>query len=192
MFYRFAWYICRAILLLVRRWEVQGAENLPRNGGVVIVANHLSYWDPVVVGCAFKRRVFFMAKQELFRIPLLAGLITLLGAFPVRRQGLDRKALKLALEKLQAGHPVVVFPEGTRSHNGGLLPPYPGAALLAIKGGVPVLPVAVSGTRGVWGKVKVRVGKPQYLTEWYERRPSKSDLEAISRHLMQKIAELIP
>lgn len=191
MFYWFAWCICRAILLLVRRWRVEGAENLPREEGVVIVANHISYWDPVVVGCAFKRRVFFLAKEELFRIPLLATLITKLGAFPVRRGSIDRRALRLATEKLLAGNPVVVFPEGTRSHTGELLQPHLGAALLAIKGGVPILPVALYGTRGVIGKVRVRVGKPVYFREFYGTKPSKASLEAVSSHVMHSIAELL-
>jgi len=191
MFYWFAWCVCRAILLLVRRWQVEGAENLPRQGGVVIAANHISYWDPVVVGCAFKRRVFFLAKEELFRIPFFATLITKLGAFPVRREAMDRRALRLATEKLAAGNPVVVFPEGTRSHTGELLQPHLGAALLAIRGGVPILPVAVYGTRGIIGKVRVRVGKPIYFPELYGTKPSKASLAAVSSHVMEKIAELL-
>ena len=170
---------------------MEGAENLPREEGVVIVANHISYWDPVVVGCAFKRRVFFLAKEELFRIPLLATLITKLGAFPVRRGSTDRRALRLATEKLLAGNPVVVFPEGTRSHTGELLQPHLGAALLAIKGGVPILPVALHGTRGIIGKVRVRVGEPMSFPELYGTKPSRATLEAVSGHLMEKIAALL-
>lgn len=177
--------------MLVRRWKVEGADNLPRQGGVVIVANHTSFWDPVVVGCAFKRRVFFMAKEELFRIPLFGTLITLLGAFPVQRDRIDRRALRLAMQKLSAGHPVVIFPEGRRSHTGELLKPQLGAALLAIKGGVPILPVALHGTRGIIGKVRVRVGEPMSFPELYGTKPSRATLEAVSGHLMEKIAALL-
>jgi len=143
MFYKFARLLCRIILVLLRRWEVKGAENLPSGGGAVLVANHVSYWDPVVVGCAFNRRVYFMAKSELFEIPLLGPLISVLGAFPVRRDKSDRNAIRIAVKLLEEGNVVGIFPEGGRSRTGELMKPQPGAAMLAFKAGVPVLPVAL-------------------------------------------------
>lgn len=189
MFYKFARLICRIILAVLRRWEVRGAENLPAAGGIVLVANHVSYWDPVVVGCAFNRQVHFMAKSELFKIPLLGPVIRALGAFPVRRDKSDRNAIRTAVRLLEEGKVVGVFPEGTRSRTGELMKPHLGAAMLASKAGVPMLPVAVSGTRGILGKVKVRVGRPVFTAAG--TKAGKAGLENASDRVMAQIAALL-
>jgi 1-acyl-sn-glycerol-3-phosphate acyltransferase len=132
-----------------------------------------------------------MAKAELFRIPVLRKIIVALGAFPVRRETLDREAIRLALEHLSGGRVVGIFPEGTRSKSGELLKPQYGAALMALKGGVPILPVALVGTRGVWGKVRVRIGKPLYFPEYAGKRPTKEALEDISNRVMGEIGALL-
>lgn len=103
------------ILSILRHWEIRGAENLPATGGVLLVANHVSYWDPVSIICAFRRQVFFMAKSELFKIPLVGYAVRSSGAFPVHRDVTDRNAVRTALRLLQAGEVVGIFPEGTRS-----------------------------------------------------------------------------
>lgn len=189
MFYRFARLLCRIVLAVLRRWEVLGKENLPASGGMVLVANHVSYWDPVVVGCTFDRQVHFMAKSELFEFPVLGPAIRALGAFPVRREKSDRNAIRTAVKLLEEGKIVGVFPEGTRSHTGELLKPHLGAAMLAYKAGVPMLPVAVSGTRGVFRKVKVRVGRPLFNRE--NARVTRDGLEKASDLVMAQIAELL-
>lgn len=191
MFYKFSWLLCRLLLAVMRRWEVNGEENLPRRGGVLVVSNHTSYWDPVVVGCALRRRVYFMAKAELFKIPLLGFIIKALGAFPVRRDGADRASIRRALELLRAGEVVGIFPEGTRSHHGELLEPHLGAAMLALKGGVPMLPVAVIGSRGVFGKVRVAIGKPMEFPALYQRKVAKTELQTVSREVMAEISRLL-
>lgn len=187
MFYRTAKAICRIILALLRRWEVQGAENLPPTGGAVVIANHISYWDPVVVGCALNRQVYFMAKAELFEIPLLGPLITRLGAFPVRRNGADPASVRRSLELLKSGRVIGIFPEGTRSHSGEILEPHLGAAMLALKVGVPIVPVAVNGTKGVAGKVRVSIGKPLEFTALYRKKAGKAELEQVSRQVMAEV-----
>lgn len=189
LFYRFARLICRLVLLLLRRWKVEGAENLPSAGGVLVVSNHTSYWDPVVVGCALKRPVHFMAKADLFKIPLLGPIIRALGAFPVQRGSADRQAIRRALELLEEGKVVGIFPEGTRSKTGMLLDPHRGAAMLALRAKVPVLPVALLNTRGVVGRVRVRIGKPLY----FEGRggSGRQDYQAVSREIMGEIKRLM-
>jgi len=191
MFYRFARWLCRIVLAVLRRWEVKGEENLPVEGPVIVTANHISYWDPVVVGCALSRQVFFMAKAELFRIPVLATVIRWLGAFPVHRHRLDRQALRRAQEKLEKGHVLGVFPEGTRSKTDALLKPHLGAALLAVKYGVPVLPVALQGTRGVCAKVRVRIGRPLRFAGEGGEKPSKERLESAAQEIMEQIGALL-
>lgn len=184
-FYRFAWHVCRFILKTVRRMEVEGAACVPSRGGLIVVANHTSYWDPVIVGCALHRQVFFMAKEELFRIPFLNLIIRWLGAFPVRRGLADRKAYRTALLLLRRGQVVGIFPEGKRSHTGRLLPPQSGAAVLALRTGVPVLPVCIEGSRGLAGRVVVRVGTPLVFSVRSERDP-----DSISTAIMQAIKAL--
>lgn len=190
MFYRAARVICRIVLALLRRWEVRGAQNLPPSGGVIVIANHISYWDPVVVGCTFNRQIYFMAKAELFKIPLLGPVITKLGAFPIHRDGPDPSAIRHSLQLLKAGKVLGIFPEGTRSHTEELLNPHLGAAMLALKVGVPILPVAVSGTKGIFGKVRVTVGKPIEFNALYRQKPTKTDLENVSRQVMAEIDRL--
>ncbi|NHM27943.1 1-acyl-sn-glycerol-3-phosphate acyltransferase [Desulfofundulus sp. TPOSR] len=189
MFYRFARALCRVILALIRRWKVVGAHHLPPSGGVLVVSNHVSYWDPVVVGCALDRQVHFIAKAELFGIPLLGPVIRALGAFPVRRGGGDRQAIRRALELLKQGRVVGIFPEGTRSKSGELLEPHLGAAMLALRAKVPVLPVAVINTRGIFGKVRVHIGKPLVFSR--DDQTGRPDYQAVSRELMHEIARLM-
>lgn len=179
----------RIVLFVLRRWEIRGVGNLPATGGVVLVANHVSYWDPVAIICAFKRKIFFMAKAELFKIPLVGYAVRSSGAFPVRRDVTDRNAVRTALRLLQAGEVVGLFPEGTRSQTGEILKPHLGAAMIALKAGTPVLPVAVSGTRGVFGKITVYVGNPIHFQPL--KKVTKADLESISDRIMDEIAHLL-
>ncbi len=190
MFYIAAKFICRTVLLVVRRWKVIGDPHLPP-GGLILIANHVSYWDPVVIGCAIDRNIFFMAKEELFHIPVLAWIIKKLGAFPVQRSGGGRASIKMALEIVKDGNVVGIFPEGTRSKTGELLNPHLGAAMLALKGGVPLLPVAVSGTKGFLGRVKVVIGKPLYYDTSNRSVVSRAEMESVSRKAMEEIGRLL-
>ncbi|MGB9885949.1 MAG: lysophospholipid acyltransferase family protein [Moorellales bacterium] len=148
------------------RWEVTGRENVPRRGPVVVVSNHISLWDPIAVGVALPRRVYFMAKEELFRLPLVGLVLRGLGAFPVRRGEADLAAMRQALRLLRQGKVVGIFPEGGRSRRGTLEEFQRGAALLALRTQAPLLPVALIGTnrilgrRGAFYRFKVRVGPP--------------------------------
>lgn len=189
MIYRLLKFLARIVLAVLRRWEVRGVDNLPAIGGMVLVANHVSYWDPVVVICAFQRKVHFMAKSELFRIPIVGYAVKVSGAFPVRRDRSDRSAIRTALRLLGEGKVVGVFPEGTRSRTGELLKPHAGAAMLALKAGVPMLPVAVSGTRGVFGKIRVLIGEPVQFQEGI--RATRDAAEKASDKVMRQISSLL-
>ncbi|MDF9407372.1 1-acyl-sn-glycerol-3-phosphate acyltransferase [Pelotomaculum isophthalicicum JI] len=189
MVYILARFVCRIVLAVLRRWEIHGLSNLPAEGGLVLVSNHTSYWDPVIVGCAINRRINYMAKSELFDIPLLSTFIRAVGTFPVRRDQLDRTAIRTAMKLLEEGQIVGVFPEGTRSRTGELLKPHPGAAMLALKAGVPFLPVAIKGSRGFFGKVRVNIGKPVFYKT--DAKTSRADMEKVSNSIMDQIAELL-
>jgi len=194
MLYRIAWILCRCYLIIVRRLVITGAENIPLEGGVVLVSNHMSYWDPVAIGCSLpmSRHVYFMAKHELFKIPLLGPVIAAMGAFPVRRGGADRSAIRTALDHLEGGRVVGIFPEGTRNKGANMMDPHLGAAMLSTRANVPVLPVAVLGTRGFFGKIFIRFGKPTVIQmEPGVKKAGRKELSAISSGIMERIAGLM-
>jgi len=165
------WWVARGILApLVRvgfRLRVGGVENIPTEGPTLFVANHISMWDPPMIGYALasRRRVYFMAKSELFRVPVLGWAIRRLGAFPVERGGADRSAIRTARAVLARGDALLMFPEGTRNVDGHIQPAWPGAGALGLADDVRVVPVAISGSNRRLGPVRVSVGTPLDLSE---------------------------
>ena len=139
--------IATALMRLLFRLEVVSPGMVPATGPVLLVSNHVSVLDPPLVGASAPRPLHFMAKEELFRIPLLGSLIRALNARPVRRDGSDTRALKAALALLQEGRALLVFPEGTRGVEGQpLREGKAGVGMLAVLSGAPVVPVYVSGS----------------------------------------------
>lgn len=139
--------IALALMRLLFRLERVNPGLVPATGPVLIVSNHVSVLDPPLVGSSAPRPLFFMAKEELFRIPLFGRLIRALNARPVRRDGSDMRALKAALALLREGRAILVFPEGTRGEEGQpLREGKPGVGMLAVLSGAPVVPVYVSGS----------------------------------------------
>ncbi|MDN5347645.1 MAG: CMP/dCMP kinase [Clostridia bacterium] len=194
LIYRVAKFICYLFLRFVCRWQVIGADKVPATGPVIVVANHTSYLDPVAVGVALPRPVRFMAKEELFHIPVLGWLITRLHAFPVRRGQSDRAALKAALQVLNRGEVLGIFPEGRRYRNGGVGPFQGGAALLALKSGAVILPVALDGTGDVFRRAlssgfRVVVGDPIYVPQVKNYTPQQ--IEDLSNRVRQVVAQLL-
>lgn len=125
---------------------VHGLERVPKTGSFLVVCNHLHNADPILLEMALPRSVHLMAKQELFRNPILGWLVRRTGAFPVNRGRADRAALRHAEALLGSGIPVGMFPEGTRSKSWTLQAAYPGAGLIALRSGAPILPAAIFGT----------------------------------------------
>ena len=125
------------------RGQTVGISNVPKTGGVVVVSNHGSHLDPPILGHALGRPVAFMAKTELFRVPVLSFIISACGAYPVKRGGGDREALRTASNRLIEGFATGVFLDGSRQENGRVNNPKAGAALLAARTGCPILPVAI-------------------------------------------------
>ena len=150
------------------RLQTHGGENVPQSGPVLIVSNHASYFDPPLVSNCVRRPVAYMAKEELFDVPVLAQIIKLYGAYPVSRGNADRAAIRSALQCLENGWAVGIFLEGTRTPDGRIHDPKRGAALIAAKAKVPLLPVSLCGTEQILKKgsivprvvpITVRIGK---------------------------------
>ena len=137
------------------RGQTAGISNLPKAGGVVVVSNHGSHLDPPILGHALGRPVAFMAKDELFRVPLLSFIISACGAYPVKRGAGDREALRTASNRLIEGWATGVFLDGTRQDNGRVNEPKSGAALLAARTGCPILPVAIVNSHRAFPKGSV-------------------------------------
>lgn len=157
----------RAIALGLCRWDVEGLEHIPGDGPAIIAANHVSYLDPPLLGIVTPRPIRFVAKRELFQLPLLAGFLRLIGTFPVERSRPDLRAVRESLRVLQRGELLGIFPEGTRNKQGGLKPFLAGVGWLAIKARAPVVPVVIHGYRpllpgSTWsrpGRLKIVCGK---------------------------------
>ena len=199
LFYCVATKTMKALFILLTRWRVEGKENVPKQGSLIVVANHLNLIDPPLLGVSVARRINFMAKQELFRPSLGAYFVRASGAFPVRRGKLDREAIRRALEVLKNGGVVGMFPEGKRSLNNQLLPIQPGTAFVAVRSGAPILPIGISGSEQVKGigfiihrpRITVTIGRP-FSLPYSKDKPLRSQLPELSDMISKRIAELLP
>lgn len=184
--------ICRSLLRMIYsllfRLEASGTENIPATGPVVLCANHISVFDPPTVGIKLRRKVHYMAKAELFNIPLFGPLIRAVGAFPVKRGGVSKEAIRSAISLLKDGGVMGIFPEGSRSSTAGMAKK--GAAMIAMRSSATVIPVAIIGKYRIFRKMKVRYGKPIDLTAFIDDS-SPDVLERVTDAIMLKIREMI-
>ena len=141
--------IINPFFYLYLKGRVEGREHIPKSGGFVVVSNHGSNFDPPLLSAAVLRPVAYMAKEELFAVPVLKNAIRLYGAYPVKRGAVDRATIKLALAYLEEGWGAGIFLSGTRTPDGKVIDPKPGAALIAAKAQVPLLPVCLWGTHRI-------------------------------------------
>lgn len=192
------------LLRLLIGMRIEGLEHVPRRGGALVVANHLHNADPILLIAAFPRPVFFMAKKEVWGVPIARFFAELSGAFPVDRGAPDRAALRHAELEIADGWLVGLFPEGTRSTTGGLKEVYSGVALIAMRTGAPIIPTAIYGTEvlpfnGQKGRrrgrgrpqVRVRMGKPFHLPPRQEGERRRS-LDELTDLMMIEVAKLLP
>ncbi len=160
VFHFFVQRLARAVFGAYFRCCARGRRNLPRTGGVIIAPTHRSNLDTPMIGASAGRPLRYFAKSGLFRGPITTWIMVAMGAFPVRREIIDRSALKAALAVLEAGQPLVVFPEGERKSGARIHPLLDGVAWLAAKAQVPVVPVAIGGTERAMG-IGVRMPRPR-------------------------------
>ena len=195
-FYRLCWWLAYGLVGCAFRLRVEGERHIPRSGAVILAANHRSLVDPVIIGVATGRELWYLAKAELFAIPALEKLIRKLHAMPVDRRRGDRSALLAWTKILQSGNPVLIFPEGTRNKGPGFLRPKAGVGMLVYRTQAPVVPVYISGTANLWkamlgmDRLQVRFGKPvQFPTEHLPDR-RRDAYHFISHEVMRHLAIL--
>jgi 1-acyl-sn-glycerol-3-phosphate acyltransferase len=198
-FYHFGRWLVVLCLRLLTNWEVRGKENVPETGSLLVVSNHMNNADPPLVAVSLPRKTVFMAKQELFKNPIVRYFISGFGGFPVNRYTADRNALKLAKTALDEGLCLVMFPEGMRSRTATMKQAFPGSALIATQNKVTILPVGITGTEMMsertWifrrPRVIVTIGKT-FTLRAANGYVTKEELEEMTDELMLSIAKLIP
>ena len=188
-FYAAARQVCAAFCRVLWRYQATGAERVPPDGAVIVACNHISYLDPVLLGVALRRPVTYLAKKELFAIPVLGPIITGLGVYPLDREAGGVAAVRAALRALKEGRCVGIFPEGTRNRTGNA-EGKGGAALLAALSGAPVVPAAISGTRRArpFHPIRVIYGEPIAVER--RRKADGDDLEKWTAEIMRRIRAL--
>jgi 1-acyl-sn-glycerol-3-phosphate acyltransferase len=203
--YRMLRLLARMVVGAQMRLRVEHADHVPREGGVLLVSNHLGLTDPLPIGVRLPRQMRMLGKVELFGWFLIGWAARQAGAVSIRRGESDRHALALLSKLLQSGECVLVFPEGTYRYapeSPGMLPFKAGAAWLALRTGVPIVPVALKGTENVWYwsrgwrpwrrmEVTVTFGEP-YVPERPQGRTGKAALEAVTAEMAARIAALLP
>jgi 1-acyl-sn-glycerol-3-phosphate acyltransferase len=191
----------RLMLRAFARWEVVGADRVPRDGPLILVSNHVHIIDPPLVAASSRRRVHPMAKRELFEVPLIGWWFWLWGAFPVRRFSGDMGALRVARNYLRNNEVVLMFPEGTRSRGAGMRPALPGAAMVAVLAKSAVVPVAITGSQisipsifWQWAlrrrpRIRVEFGEP-FVMEGHAA--DSKGAEAATDAIMRRISSMLP
>ncbi|MBU2691222.1 MAG: 1-acyl-sn-glycerol-3-phosphate acyltransferase [Candidatus Eisenbacteria bacterium] len=186
--YFLIWRFVRTIGVVFLGLRSEPPKPVLPEGGCLLAANHKSYLDPPMISVVLFEAIHFLSKIELFRVPVLGPLIRSLGALPVKRGAVDLRSIKIYVNALRTGRPVLIFPEGTRRPEPGFRKPRGGVAFLARMAGVPVVPIYIGGTSGWWKalirkrRVTVRFGEPIH--------PGDEDEKIFSQRVMQAIAKM--
>lgn len=192
-------FLTRVLLFLFTRWRVIGKENIPAQGPLLVVVNHINLADSPIISLSIGRKAMFLAKEDLFRPGFAGYIVRHFGAFPVRRQGMNKEALRKAERLLAQGMALIIFPEGRRSQGARLESAYSGSALIASHSGAPVLPIGIYGTEKIKGRawllqrpeVTVNIGAPFYPMSG-NGKVSRAQLDELTHSIMEHIAELLP
>ena len=187
-FYSFAKSVAYGVFKPWYRVKAIGVENIPKEGGVLLCCNHINNFDPIVLGIMAPRPVHYMAKEEIFRVPVLGSIVRKCNAFPVKRGMSDREALRKGLSVLKDGHVLGLFPEGTRSKTGELGKGLAGSGFFALKTDAYVVPCAIIGPYKSLRKLKVVYGRPIAMEE---AKKTKASAEQVTELIMSEIHKLI-
>lgn len=188
--YKFICLVIKAFMRLIFRIEVKGAENVPQSGAVILCANHISNWDPLLLQAFINRHIYYMAKDELFHVFFVSFILKKIGAIPVKRTGSDLAAIKLAFKTLADGKILGIFPTGQREKVKGEGDVKSGIGLIAGKTKVPVLPVHISASFKIFSKVTVNIGKPANYAPGDGEKMSTELAEEFSKKIYADIKKL--
>jgi 1-acyl-sn-glycerol-3-phosphate acyltransferase len=187
-FYTFAKTVAYSVFKPWFRIEAIGVENIPKEGAVLLCANHIHNFDPITVGIMAPRPVHYMAKEELFKVPVLGSIVRKCNAFPVKRGFSDREALRTGLKVLKEVQVFGLFPEGHRSKTGELGKGLAGAGFFALRSDAQVVPCAVIGPYKSFKKLKIVYGSPIPMDEM---KQAKASAEEVTELIMEEIHKLI-
>lgn len=190
MFYRFGRALIKLLNLILYNIHVEGEENIPETGGVVLCPNHISNYDPLAVATHMKRQVHFMAKAELYKNFIVRKVLLAVGTIPVDRGKVSLETLKESLRVLKNGEILGIFPEGTRVKNGERRKPMEGFVVFALKTKSPILPVHIEGEYKFRGKININFGKPIELNEYYGKKVKPEEMSKISEKIMDIVYDL--
>jgi 1-acyl-sn-glycerol-3-phosphate acyltransferase len=175
--YYLGWCSFRALFQLYFRWRVYNVERVPLEGPVILASNHASYLDPPLVGAGLRRHINYLAREDLFQVPVMGWVLRQWQVVPVDRDGGGAAGLRRILDRLLAGGAIILFPEGTRTRDGKLQPARSGIGLTVIKSSAPVVPVRVFGTFEAYGR-HLRFPRPRRMTVKYGRPMGFEQLRA--------------
>ncbi len=196
--YFIGWSFFRCAFATYFRWRVYHPERVPRQGPVILAANHASYLDPPLVGSGLKRDINYLARESLFRYPVVGSILRSVNSVPVDRDGGGASGLRAILDRLLAGGAIILFPEGTRTSDGQLQPARSGIGLTVIKSNAPVVPVRVFGTYEAYGRhrrfprphpVAVKYGQPMHFEQL--RAEAKTCPKPRLKEIYQQVADEI-
>ncbi|MBA7485267.1 1-acyl-sn-glycerol-3-phosphate acyltransferase [subsurface metagenome] len=198
-FYYVGRFLTRILLFLLTHREVKGKENVPKQGPLLIAANHLNLADPPIIGVSINRKAMFLAKEELFHSRFSKHIMRSFGAFPIRRGGMNRESMRKARQFLAQDMAIIMFPEGRRSLNTQLESAFSGAALIASRSSAPILPIGIFGTEKIKGmswflrrpRITVNIGASFYLPP-VNGKLNRAQLTEFTHSIMEHIAELLP
>lgn len=193
-------FLLNGLVRVVSSWEVRGSEHIPRTGGLIVASNHISFFDPPLIGIAAVRELHFLAKEELFRPPVFGWLIRTYNAIPIRRGVADLSGLTKAMDVLKGGRSLIMFPEGSRMRDGELHPARPGVGMLAVGTDARIVPCYISGSDrpGGWltrrSRLRVWFGPARTWQELAgsqaELQPGRALYQSVGDGLMKEIATL--
>lgn len=184
--YSFLCMIVRCFISLIFRVKIVGADNIPAESGFLLCSNHISNWDPPLLQVFIRRRIYYMAKEELFHAFGVGLILKLIKAIPVKRSGADLSSIKLAIRTIKNGDVLGIFPTGQREKVKGEGEVKSGVGFLAVKTGAPVVPIHITATYRIFSKVTVHIGEPHTYSS-FEGKPTANDYENISKSIYNDI-----
>ena len=205
--YFIGWSLFRSLYATYFRWRIYHPERVPKSGPVILAANHASYLDPPLIGSALPRDINYLARESLFRFPVVGAILRSWNCVPVDREGGGGAGLKAILNRLEKGGGIILFPEGTRTRDGQLQPARSGIGLTVIKSRAPVVPVRVFGTYQAYNRsmkfprphrVMVKYGQPMMFEKWRAESATcsrvrlKEIYQEVADEIMAEIARLEP